>query len=175
MPTSPLERAMKDTHVFSRVLVATDFSSQSERAWRTAWPLAERLGAELLLVHVLVWEDRLQSLEAAERRAGERSRHAAGELNIPRETAEDLTAMTQQWAERTLEEWAQPARAAGVKVRTLLCAGTPYREIVAAAQAEGADLIVMGRHGRGEIERLLLGSVSDRVARTAFCPRLLCA
>jgi nucleotide-binding universal stress UspA family protein len=46
----------------------------------------------------------------------------------------------------------------------------PFREIVKLAVDEGVDLIVMGTHGRGGIERLFLGSVADRIIRTAPCP-----
>jgi nucleotide-binding universal stress UspA family protein len=166
---------MTRTRAFSRLLVATDFSAQSERAWDVARRLAEDLGAELVLAHVLVWEDSLRSLEPAERLAAERSRHAAGELNIPHETVGDITRTTEQWVDDKLAEWAGPPRAAGLKVRTLVRSGAPHRELVAAAREEGADLIVMSTRGRGSLERLLVGSVADRVVRMAPCPVLLCA
>lgn len=51
-------------------------------------------------------------------------------------------------------------------------AGVPFEEIVRAAAEESADLIVMGTHGRRGLNRLLLGSVADRVIRLAACPVL---
>lgn len=48
----------------------------------------------------------------------------------------------------------------------------PYREVVAAAKEEQADLVLLATHGRGEIHRLLVGSVADRVIRMAHCPVL---
>ncbi|OGK83272.1 MAG: hypothetical protein A2W08_05985 [Candidatus Rokubacteria bacterium RBG_16_73_20] len=51
--------------------------------------------------------------------------------------------------------------------------GTPAGEIVAAARELDADLVVVGARGRGGIERLLLGSVSERVLRDARCPVLI--
>ncbi len=71
-----------------------------------------------------------------------------------------------------LEEWAAKARTAGVPARSALRSGVPFKEIVAAATDERADLIVMGTHGRGGINRALLGSVADRVIRLAPCPVL---
>lgn len=46
----------------------------------------------------------------------------------------------------------------------------PHEEIVKTAAGERADLIVLGTHGRGGVERFFLGSVADRVIRTAPCP-----
>jgi len=48
----------------------------------------------------------------------------------------------------------------------------PYKEIVAAAESERPDLIVMGTQGRGGLDRALLGSVAEKVIRLAPCPVL---
>jgi len=56
--------------------------------------------------------------------------------------------------------------------RTIVLRGTPYSEIVAGAKKYKADLILMGTHGRTGLSHLLLGSVADRVVRTAHCPVL---
>jgi nucleotide-binding universal stress UspA family protein len=61
----------------------------------------------------------------------------------------------------------------GVAVRGVVRVGVPAEEIVRAAEAEGAAMIVMGTHGRGGVQRLMVGSVVDRVLRTATCPLLL--
>ena len=50
--------------------------------------------------------------------------------------------------------------------------GSPYQKIVDLAKDERADLVAIGTHGRGEVSRLLLGSVADRVIRFAPCPEL---
>lgn len=166
---------MTTTASFSRILVATDFSVQAERAWSTAQRLARALGARLLLLHVVVGEDMLRSLEADDRRAAERSAHVDDELNIPQSSPDlgpEAETTAQQWAEHRLAEWAARPEAAGLEIRTLLRAGVPHREIVAVVRAEQADLVVLGTHGRGGLERFLLGSVTDRVIRTAPCPVL---
>jgi nucleotide-binding universal stress UspA family protein len=51
--------------------------------------------------------------------------------------------------------------------------GQPGMEIIAAAKQHGADLIVMGSHGKSGIERLLVGSVSERVIGHSHCPVLV--
>lgn len=159
--------------IFSRILVPTDFSPGSAEAWRMAQRLAPAVGADLVLMHVLDEADFLRSLEPEERRADAWSRHSAGELNIapdPREGEAPTTA--QEWAETQLDEWAAPARVAGLPVQTVLRAGVAQREIVAAVSDLRADLIVLSTHGRGGIDRFLHGSVADPVIRTAPCPVL---
>lgn len=53
------------------------------------------------------------------------------------------------------------------------CVGDPGTEIVDYAKRMGADLIVMSSHGRTGLKRILLGSVAERVARTAECPVMI--
>src|SRR5262249_30794599 len=60
----------------------------------------------------------------------------------------------------------------GVKARSLLREGAPDEEIVAAAEAERADLIVVRTHGRTGLAHALLGSVAERVVRGTPCPVL---
>jgi len=55
-------------------------------------------------------------------------------------------------------------------VETTTVEGRPSREIVSVAREEGVDCIVMGTHGRAGIDRLILGSVAERVVRTAPVP-----
>jgi nucleotide-binding universal stress UspA family protein len=65
-----------------------------------------------------------------------------------------------------------PDRLANAKVRQEVGIGTPYKAIVDAAVAEGADLIVMSTHGRTGLAHMLIGSVTERVLRRAPCPIL---
>jgi nucleotide-binding universal stress UspA family protein len=140
--------------VFRRILVPTDFSPQSEAAWGLARRLARAVGAEIVLLHVFVEAPLYsESAFAAER---VREAYAAG----------------RQWVQEQLARWAATAEGEGLTVKTLLRSGVPYEEIVATTRAEGADLIVIGTHGYGGVDRLLLGSVADRVLRLAPCPVL---
>jgi nucleotide-binding universal stress UspA family protein len=140
--------------VFRRLLVPVDFSEPSEHAWRVAQGLARALGAEIVLLHVVV--------EAP----------LYGEGPFSGDRVRGVYESARAWGEQKLEEWADAARAEGVQARTVLGAGTPHREILAAAAREGADLVVIGTHGRGGVERALVGSVADRVIRLAPCPVL---
>src|SRR5574342_330701 len=144
--------AESPAEAFARILLPTDFSAGSERAWAEARRLAARLGAELVLVHVLV----------------ETPLYSEGPFTMKR--ARDVFDAARAWAVKTLGEWTATTATAGVSARWVLRTGVPYKEIVGAAARERADLIVIGTHGRGGLDRALLGSVADRVIRLAPCP-----
>ena len=75
--------------------------------------------------------------------------------------------------ESHLVELVRRARAVGVTAEFLVWTGDPGSSISAAAEAEEADLVVVGTRGRSGAERMLLGSVSDHVVRNAPCPVLV--
>jgi len=139
---------------FYRVVVPTDFSSCAEGAWALAQRLGLPFGSELVLVHVLV----------------EAPLWGEGPFNM--DQVREVYASARKWADETLGRWAEEARAKGLTVRTVLRTGSPHEEIVALATDERADLVVIGTHGRGGVNRALLGSVADRVVRLAPCPVL---
>jgi nucleotide-binding universal stress UspA family protein len=64
-------------------------------------------------------------------------------------------------------------RAAGLRCETAMLVGRPDTEIVARANATGAELIVMGTHGRSGLAHALLGSVAERVVQHSPCPILI--
>lgn len=134
-----------------RILHPTDFSEAAERAQAQAAKLAPALGAELLLLHVSVetplWGEGLVDVRS-------------------------VWDAQRKWAEQALEARVNTLRSSGVEARYLLRMGVPFAEIVKVAGEERVDLIVMGTHGRGGVERFLLGSVADRVIRLAPCPVL---
>ncbi len=134
-----------------KIIHSTDFSDCAEQARGLAVQLARALGAELVLLHV--------GVEAPLFREG---------LMGPREL-ERIFEEQREWATKALEERAAECRGQGVPTLARVVTGVPHREIVEAAKQEGAAFIVMGTHGRGIIERFLLGSVADRVVRTAPC------
>src|SRR5262245_51997417 len=170
--------------LFSRIVVPTDFSQGSEKAWAMAQKMAANFGAELALLHVLPTTplDVEMQLAAEERKAELRSLQAEHQLGIPRPdddaapatrvfegpfTTEALRQFSPEgcaWAD-LLELWAARGRKAGAKVRTVLRVGVPYQQILTEACESRADLVLLATHGRGEIHRLLVGSVADRVIR----------
>lgn len=137
-----------------KILHPTDFSECAVEAEHHAVRLVEDLDGELVLVQVLV----------------EAPHYGEGLLNI--REAQTIYDAQRKWAEDTLEARCGQWRQSGIKARWRLEVGVPFEEIVKAAEEEGADMIVMGTHGRSGLNRLLLGSVAERVVRLALCPVL---
>lgn len=140
--------------LFYRVIVPTDFSDCSEQAWALAQRLAAAVGSELILAHVLV----------------EAPLYSEGPFTVER--TRHVFEQARNWVAENLEKWAAGAKGKGLRARTVMRTGAPYREIVDLATDERADLVIIGTHGRGGVNRALLGSVADRVVRLAPCPVL---
>lgn len=135
----------------TRILLATDLSHSSDVATDWAFDLAARLGAALLVFSVI----------------------DQGELRLPGGRFRARVDQVRDLREAAAQHLVKRGRRAGVAVTFLVWDGDPAESIVAAAQAERADLILVGSHGRGPLGRLLLGSVSDYVVRNALCPVLV--
>lgn len=128
------------------ILLATDLTDASAAATGRAVDLARRLGARLLVVHVIGGHGPLGRPPGADER-----RARTEEANLV----------------------AERARADGADASFLVWEGEPGDGILAAAEAEGADMIVVGTHDRGSVGRAFLGSVSDEVVHRSTIPVLL--
>jgi nucleotide-binding universal stress UspA family protein len=140
---------------FRRILHPTDFSSASTAAFKRAIAMAKKDRSELVLVHVLAPPMPI-----------------AGEGYIPPNVYEDLEASAQRYAEKRLATLKDKAKTAGVRASTVIREGVADEQIVRAARAKKADVIVIGTHGRTGLARLFLGSVASRVVTAAPCPVL---
>lgn len=145
------------TRGFTRILVPTDFSAPSEAALATAKEMATRFGASLHLVHVL--EDPYAI--------------AAYSADVMGYLPPGIKDSWEREAERHLSALLTPAERAQFRATTtVLFSGSAAISIVEHARDHHMDLIVMGTHGRGGVAHLLLGSVTERIVRTANCPVL---
>ena len=139
----------------TRILVPTDFSPTADAALDYAFGLAERFGASLQLLHVLddpfVFEGMSAEAYIAE--------------------APVLRSAMLADAREKLAHRAGP-RQARVHTDTEVLFGHGARTIAEYAAERDVDLIVMGTHGRTGFAHLLLGSVAERLVRTAPCPVL---
>jgi nucleotide-binding universal stress UspA family protein len=138
-----------------RILVPIDFSPPSRAALTFAAALADKFGAELVLFHAV--QDLAVFLPDAV---------TVTPVALP--PTEQMTAAVREGLTRFLEE----SKLTGRQVREEVREGTPHAEIVEFAREAGIDLIVMGTHGRGGLSHMLLGSVTEKVVRTAPCPVL---
>jgi nucleotide-binding universal stress UspA family protein len=142
---------MAATPEVRRILLATDLSPTTDLATDWAFVLARRNDAALLVVSVIDTREL--------RLPGGRFRTRVDQVREGREAAAGLLV--------------ERGHAIGVPVTFLVWTGDPGESIVAAAEAEDVDLVLVGAHGRGAIGRLVMGSVSEHVARHAPCPVLI--
>ena len=84
----------------------------------------------------------------------------------------DLLGDLERQATAELARVLPDAQGAKIEVTRAVMIGSPPRKIVETAEAEHVDLIVMATHGRTGLSHLLIGSVAERVVRTAPCPVL---
>jgi len=139
------------------VLVATDFSQPSDTALTYARELARRFGARLHVLHVVQDVTALMYADASIA------------LSPPAEWQADLERETQQ----TLDGQVTEEDRRDLQARTvLLTSNNPARAITEYGRDSAMDIIVIGATGRGRVNRFLMGSVADKVIRTAFCPVL---
>jgi nucleotide-binding universal stress UspA family protein len=130
-----------------QVLVATDFSEASDVAMNYGRALAQTFGASLHLLHV----------------AGNTFLHPT-----PADPHQTAASTAKRLGERlTADDRATLHATAAIKT-----SDNAAEEIVKYARAHHIDVIVVGTHGRGPLARVLIGSVAERVVRTAPCPVL---
>ncbi len=135
--------------MIKRILVAHDFSEPADFALAYALDLAEKLGAQLTIMH---------AYEVP----------TYGYPEGPALTLE-MASQIERSAQSALEGVAARACRPAVQIDTVLRHGPSWSEINAVASQLAVDLIVMGTHGRRGIARALLGSVAEKVVRTAPC------
>jgi universal stress protein A len=137
-----------------QILAPTDFSEFSIQAIESAFALAQTFGAKLLLLHVV--ELPAYPVEGF----------------VPSTMGTTLIDDLQRQASLDLAQVLPEPPNATVEVSRQVVVGIPYRKIVEVAEAAKADLIVVATHGRTGLSHLVMGSVAERVVRTAPCPVL---
>jgi nucleotide-binding universal stress UspA family protein len=136
------------------LLVATDFSACSKEALEDTVHLARKMEGRLTLLHVF-----------------------EPPFFYPTETSLGTHPEVYQWLQdfkqdemKKLDALTEEVRKEGLPIEPLFKEGTPSVEIIRTAKEIGADLIVLGTHGRKGLSHAVMGSVAERVAREAPCP-----
>lgn len=137
-----------------RILVPTDFSEPAGAALDYAKTLAQALGASLHILCVMddpmpgfKMPDHVCSIPAIRRQLEAEAKEQLAKLLTPEERTAFRAELTAEW-------------------------GNPYAKVLDFASKHDIDMIVMGTHGRGGLEHVLIGSVAERVVRQASCPVL---
>jgi nucleotide-binding universal stress UspA family protein len=136
--------------MFKKILVASDLTDASRRAVATALDLARAVGGQVTVLHILElpYESRMWFLPGNAEMQALRAAMATQEETARTKLAEQV----------------------GAGADVIVAQGIPVDEIVAHATRLGVDLIVMGTHGRRGLQHAVMGSVAERVVRTASVP-----
>ena len=136
-----------------KILVPIDGSEHSMRAAEFGISMAKLVGAQVMVVYVI---DDVVLDQVAK---------ASGREDVEEELKQD--------GQRYINYVLGLAEKRGVKIASLLAKGRPFEQVVHLAKGLSMDLIVMGTYGRRGADRILIGSVAERVIEYASCPVLV--
>lgn len=130
---------------FKNILLATDFSDASEKAFNYATAIARSHGSKIYVVHV-----------------------------IPPEFTSFIPEPPKDWvrheAEREMEDLDHRSELKSIAHEMVLRTGSVWNVLSAEIHQQNIELVVLGTHGRGAFKKLVLGSVAEEVLRQAGCP-----
>jgi hypothetical protein len=138
------------------ILVASDGSRHSDAAAMEAVSIAKRCGAKLTVMSVVPSES-ISPFDIV---------HSEMQRGL-------ITDKEQKAAECNIKNIKDMAEKEGIGIEGLIQEGKPYEAIVSTATEKNIDLIVVGSHGRTGLEKLLMGSVTERVIGLAPCAVLI--
>jgi nucleotide-binding universal stress UspA family protein len=147
---------MPETLKINRILCPIDFSEFSVSAYQHALSVAEHYQAKLVAQHIVeLW------------------RHPAADFVASAGLYEEYSQALRESGKEQLQEFVKKHTNDEIQPELVVQTGVAADSILSFAQLQKADVIVMGTHGRRGFDRLMLGSVTDRVMRTAPCPVLV--
>ena len=147
--------------MFQKILVGVDGSESALQAVDVAANLAEAFDGQLVLLHVV------QVSAIAEQ---------ALKISATAHLAENPKGIMERLSQEVLDGARERACGVGLteqKISTVTADGNQARELIKIARHENVDLIVVGSRGRGRLEGLLLGSVSQKVSALSPCPCMI--
>jgi len=137
------------------ILCPVDFSEFSSTAFRYALSVAEHYQAKLVVQHIVeLW------------------RYPSAGFAASASLYDEFCQALCENGKEHLQEFVKNYARGGTQLELVVHQGMAPDSILSFAQANKADVIVMGTHGRRGYDRLMLGSVTDRVMRSASCPVL---
>ena len=141
-----------------KILVPTDFSEDSDLAFRMALSIALKYQARIFLLHVIS-NTVQQSL----------SDYCLDQSIVARVLSESIVFSN----EKLQEEIDKNQQSGNIKVIPDVRKGQPYEEILKEASERKIDLIVISSHGKTGLQKYFIGSVTEKVMKEAKCPVLL--
>jgi nucleotide-binding universal stress UspA family protein len=146
---------MRETLKIKLILCPIDFSEFSVSAYQYALSVAEYYQAKLVVQHIVeLW------------------RHPSADFAASARLYEEYSQALRERGKKQLQEFVENHTHDEIQPELVVQIGVAADSILSFAQLQKADVIVMGTHGRRGFDRLMLGSVTDRVMRMAPCPVL---
>jgi len=146
----PKEKVAVEKKVsLTKILVATDFSPESERALDYALALARRYDARIYLAHIITPDPFLYAEPALAQATYEKVR---------------------QTAEQGIADILVSGKLRGIPHEVLLEEGNVWPVLERMIEKNEIDLLISGTHGRGKVQKVLIGSVAEEIFRQASCP-----
>lgn len=145
------------------ILAPTDLSALSAIGLEYAGGLANRIGAQVTVCHVVRTEEFVAHARLLEKNAGSvRVEDQLGHL------VDQHRELLHDFVDRHLR-----SANADLVIAEIVEMGEPHRLIIDCIKPNAIDLIVMSTHGRSGLQRMMLGSVTEKVLRNAHCPVLV--
>ena len=142
--------------MFEKILYPTDFSDVAKKAFQYVKQLKEADGKEVVILHVID-QSNLELLSTYST--------IQDYLNIEKEIKEK--------AAEEIEFLVNELKQIGFTVKARIEKGLPFREVLRVAEEEKPSVIVVGSHGKSNLEEILIGSVSEKVVRKVRYPVLV--
>lgn len=139
---------------FKTILFATDFSECSKKAFDYARAICSASGARLEIIHTIG--------EPVDLRG----------FYVPHVSFDVLSKEIEESAKKMMEEFCAENLSDSDNYGTQVISGIPHEEIIRQAEDVGADVIVMGTHGRSGLDHVLFGSTTEKVIRKSTIPVL---
>ena len=137
---------------FKTILFATDFSESSDHAFQYAFELATQFSSKLVLIHVIN--------EPVDLRG----------FYVPHISFDKLEEEIEQGAQKMMEKFCRTHVGDYSNYESFVVPGIPFDEVIKKSEEVGADLIVMGTHGRTGLDHVLFGSTAEKVVRKSPVP-----
>jgi nucleotide-binding universal stress UspA family protein len=135
--------------VYKKILLPTDGSENAQRAVKRGIELAKAVGASVTAVYVI---------------------DTSSFVSLPETFVwENVRDLMEEEGKKSLDHAKKVAQKHSVKAKTLIKEGSPSKEIINTAEEEKSDLIILGTAGRTGLDKFFLGSISEKVLRSAPC------
>jgi nucleotide-binding universal stress UspA family protein len=144
-----------------KILIALDYDPTAEKIAKTGYALATAMKAEVVLVHVIAEPAYYSSMEYSI--MGFTGFMGFSDVDIP-VVVDELKKESQRFLDQSKEHLGDAS------IKTRVMEGVFADSILEAAKSESADIIVMGSHGRGGLDKLIMGSVAEKVLHHSSVP-----